>query len=315
MLLGPVDIASAGWANGQIDFRSDQIDMTPNVKGALLMVGSMASFTVNDTLVKVALQELPLFQLVAIRGALATILIYVLARFLGSLHLNFPHHDRWLVALRCLAELSATFFFLTALKSMPLANVTAVLQALPLTVTLGAALFFSEHIGWRRILAIALGFVGMLLIVRPGPEGFSVFSLYALVAVASVTVRDLITRRMSAEVPSMVVTLATSLSITAAAAIASILEGWVPVSAGAGMLVASAAVFVLMGYLFSVMVMRVGDVGFVAPFRYSSLIWALRLGWLVFDEWPDQITMLGAVLVVAAGLFTLFRERTHQVTE
>lgn len=289
--------------------------MTPNVKGALLMMGSMAAFTVNDTLVKAAGQEVPLFQLVALRGLLATILVFALARHLGALHLRFGRHDRWLVAFRCVAELSATFFFLTALMHMPLANVTAVLQALPLTVTLGAALFFSEQIGWRRIMAIALGFAGMLLIVRPGPEGFSIYAMYALIAVICVTARDLITRRMSPEVPSMVVTLATSLTITTGAAIASVFQGWVPMTAGSGMLIASAAVFVLLGYLFSVMVMRVGEVSFVAPFRYSSLIWALGLGWAVFGDWPDRITMLGAALVVSAGLFTLFRERALQASE
>ncbi|WP_170468092.1 DMT family transporter [Ruegeria arenilitoris] len=289
--------------------------MTPNVKGALLMMGSMAAFTVNDTMIKAAGADLPLFQMVAMRGVLATVLVFLLARHLGALHMNFPRHDKWLVAARCLAELSATFFFLTALLHMPLANVTAVLQALPLTVTLGAVLFFGEHIGWRRILAIGMGFVGMLLIVRPGPDGFSIYAVYALIAVASVTVRDLITRRMSIHVPSLAVTLATSLSITVAAGIATAVTGWEPVPTGAGVLVACAAVFVLTGYLCSVMVMRVGDVGFVAPFRYSSLIWALALGWLVFGDWPDTITMLGAVLVVAAGLFTLFRERRSHAVE
>ncbi|SDX50316.1 S-adenosylmethionine uptake transporter [Ruegeria halocynthiae] len=279
------------------------------------MVASMAAFTINDALVKLVGQSIPLFQLVAMRGALATVLVFILARHLGALHIEFPRHDRWLIIFRCVAELVATFFFLTALMHMPLANVTAVLQALPLTVTLGAALFFGEVIGWRRIAAITLGFVGMLLIVRPGPEGFSIYAIYALVAVASVTVRDLITRRMSAEVPSMVVTLATSLSITLAATAASLIEGWAPVSTSSGAMVAGAAVFVLMGYLFSVMVMRVGEIGFVAPFRYSSLIWALGLGWAVFGDWPDAITMLGAVLVVGAGMFTLFRERSRHADE
>lgn len=275
------------------------------------MMGSMAAFTINDTLVKLVGQAIPLFQLVAMRGALATVLVFFLARHLGALHVDFSRHDKWLIAFRCVAELAATFFFLTALMHMPLANVTAVLQALPLTVTMGAALFFGEVIGWRRIVAIALGFFGMILIVRPGPDGFSIYAIYALIAVAAVTARDLITRRMSADVPSMVVTLATSLSITLAATIASILEGWVPISTGPGMMIAGAAVFVLMGYLFSVMVMRVGEVGFVAPFRYSSLIWALGLGWVVFGDWPDGITMLGAALVVGAGMFTLFRERSR----
>ncbi len=289
--------------------------MTPNMKGALLMMGSMAAFTINDTIVKSVGQEVPLFQLVAMRGSLATILVFVLARYLGALHLRFPPHDRWLVLARCLAELSATFFFLTALMHMPLANVTAVLQALPLTVTMGAALLFGETVGWRRTLAIAVGFVGMLLIVRPGPDGFSIYSIYALIAVASVTIRDLITRRMSAEVPSMVVTLATSLAVTVSFGVASAVEGWVPVTPTSGAMIASAAVFVLLGYLFSVMVMRVGEVGFVAPFRYSSLIWALALGWFVFGDWPDALTMAGAALIVGAGLFTLFRQKLRESSE
>ncbi len=289
--------------------------MTPNVKGALLMMGSMAAFTFNDALIKAAGAEVPLFQMVAMRGVLATVLVYLLTRHLGALHLNFPRHDKWLVAARCVAELSATFFFLTALLHMPLANVTAVLQALPLTVTLGAVVFFGEQIGWRRVLAIALGFLGMLLIVRPGPDGFSIYAIYALVAVVSVTIRDLITRRMSIHVPSLAVTLATSFTITVAAGCASLASGWQPVPTGAGLMVACAAVFVLTGYLCSVMVMRVGDVGFVAPFRYSSLIWALALGWLVFGDWPDAVTLFGAALVVGAGLFTLFRERHSHAAE
>lgn len=289
--------------------------MTPNMNGALLMMGSMAAFTINDTIVKSVGQDVPLFQLVAMRGSLATLLVYILARHLGALHLRFPRHDRWLVLARCLAELSATFFFLTALMHMPLANVTAVLQALPLTVTMGAALFFGESVGWRRTLAIIVGFVGMILIVRPGPDGFSIYSVYALIAVASVTTRDLITKRMSPEVPSMVVTLATSLAVTVSFGIASTVEGWVPVSPTSGALVAAAALFVLLGYLFSVMVMRVGEVGFVAPFRYTSLIWALVLGWFVFRDWPDAVTMAGAALIVGAGLFTLFRQKLRESSE
>ena len=283
--------------------------MSSNTQGAFLMMGSMAAFTINDAIVKAAAADLPLFQLVAMRGVLATTLIYVLSRHLGTLLLNFPRRDKILVAFRCVAEVGATFLFLSALVHMPLANVTAVLQALPLTVTLGAAILFKEPVGWRRAAAIAVGFAGMLLIVRPGPEGFNIYALYALAAVTMITARDLLTRRMSAAVPSMVVTLATSTTITLTAALASLDTGWVPVAPATGMMVASAAVFVLMGYLFSVMVMRVGEVGFVAPFRYSSLIWALLLGFAVFGDWPDPLTLFGAALVVAAGLFTLFRER------
>ncbi len=276
------------------------------------MMGSMAAFTINDTIVKLLGDALPLFQIITLRGALTCLWLFLLARYMGALHLNFPVRDRWLVLARCGTEVGATFFFLTALMNMPLANVTAVLQVLPLTVTLGAALVFGETIGWRRMLAIAAGFCGMLLIVRPGPEGFSLHAGFALTAVACVTGRDLLTRRMSSSVPSLTVSLATAISVTCAGALASLTVEWQPLTPELGGMVLATSLFILLGYTLSVMVMRVGvgEVGFVAPFRYSGLLWALVLGWLVFGHWPDAITMLGGGLVVAAGLFTLFRERS-----
>ncbi|SPJ31221.1 DMT family transporter [Falsiruegeria mediterranea] len=283
--------------------------MAPNIRGALIMMGSMAAFTFNDAIMKQLGASVPLFQLITMRGVLTCALLYVLARYLGKVDLRIPKGDRFLVVVRCVAEVATTYFFLNALMNIPLANVTAVLQALPLTVTLGAALFFGERVGWRRFLAIGIGFCGMLLIVRPGPDGFNIYSLYALAAMLLVTLRDLVTRKMSAEVPSMTVTLATAVSVTVVAAVVSTTETWVPVSLSLMALVVTAAVFVLLGYMCSVMVMRVGDVSFVAPFRYTSLIWALLLGFVLFGDWPDPVTLLGAGIVVATGLFTLFRER------
>lgn len=283
--------------------------MSPNLSGALLMMGSMAAFTINDTCIKATGGAMPLFQLVTLRGLLTSVMIYILARRLGSLTLRLPRRDWVLIALRSASEVAATLFFLTALMNMPLANVTAVLQVLPLTVTLGAALFFAESVGWRRALAIGVGFCGMLLIVRPGPDGFSPHAIYALAAVGCVTVRDLTTRRMSAQVPSMTVTLAAALSVTVFAAAASLTDDWVAVEARSGLLIAAASVCILLGYLCSVAAMRVGDVSFVAPFRYTGLLWALVLGWLVFGHWPEPLTLLGAAIVVGTGLFTLYRER------
>ena len=273
------------------------------------MMASMAAFTINDTFVKLVGQTIPLFQLLTLRAILSTILLALLAYALGQLRFSMPRQDRGLIALRCLAEIAAAYFFLSALLAMPLANVTAILQVLPLTVTLGAALFFGEQVGWRRMLAIAAGFAGMLLIVRPGPDGFTQHAMFALAAVAAVTLRDLVTRRMSAKVSSMTVTVLTSASILVFAGLASLGIEWQPVSMREGGLIAASAVFIMGGYAFSVMVMRVGEVSFIAPFRYTGLLWALILGWLVFGDWPDAVTMLGAGIVVASGIFTLYRER------
>ncbi|WP_146346103.1 DMT family transporter [Falsiphaeobacter marinintestinus] len=286
--------------------------MQPNLQGALLMMGSMAAFTINDTLVKAVGGTVPLFQIITLRGAVATLLLFVLARQLGAIDFRMSRHDAGLVALRSLSEIGATYFFLTALMNMPLANVTAILQILPLSVTLGAAVFFGEQVGWRRMLAILIGFCGMLLIVRPGPDGFSPHAIYALAAVGCVTMRDLTTRRMSAQVPSLTVTLTASTTIFIVAGLASLTDDWVPLNSLELALIAGSSVFILLGYLFSVMVMRIGDVSFIAPFRYTGLIWALLLGWAVFGDWPDPITLLGATIVVSTGLFALSRERARR---
>jgi drug/metabolite transporter (DMT)-like permease len=283
--------------------------MSPNTKGALLMMASMAAYTINDALIKATDGALPLFQLLTLRGVMTLVLVLVLAARMRALDFRMTWHDFMLLAVRCLTEIAATYCFITALLHMPLANISAVLQMLPLTVTLGAALFFREAVGWRRSVAIAVGFVGMLLIVRPGADGFNIYSAYALGAVFAVTLRDLVTRRMSPDLPSMTVTVAVSAAILGFGLLGSIGEQWQPVELKNWALLAGSSIFIMGGYQFSVQVMRVGDVSFIAPFRYTGLLWALVLGWLIFGDWPDGLTMLGATIVVGTGLFTLFRER------
>ncbi len=283
--------------------------MSDNMKGAVLMIFSMASFTFNDTFIKLIGPEMPLFQLLFLRGVVTSVFIYIMARSMGALRYRLPLSDWRLIGVRSASEIGAAYFFLTALMNMPIGNVTAVLQVIPLTVTLASAVLFREAIGWRRMLAILVGFFGMLLIVRPGPDGFGIYSAYALAAVFCVTVRDLSTRRMSAAVPSMLVTLSASVTVMLFSAVAMQGESWVAVTTRQAALLGGASVFIIGGYLFSVMVMRVGDVGFVAPFRYTGLLWALLLGFLVFGDWPDALTLLGATIVVATGVFTLLRER------
>ena len=283
--------------------------MSPNTLGALLMMAAMAAFTVNDTLLKLTDGAVPLAQLLFLRGVVSTVLIYALARSLGALRFQVARRDWGLIAVRSAAEVGAAFFFVTALLNMPLANVTAILQALPLTVAVGAALVFREPLGWRRMSAIMIGFMGMLLIVRPGSDGFSLWSAYALMAVMCVTVRDLATRRLSPDVPSMTVTLASSVAVTLCFGGASTVTDWVPLTLPLAALIGGASIVIMAAYFFSVRAMRVGDISFIAPFRYTGLIWALVLGWLVFGDWPSNLTLVGALIVVAMGLFTLYREQ------
>ena len=283
--------------------------LSDNMRGAGLMMIAMAAFTFNDTAMKTLSGEVPLFQAIFLRGALTTLWLALLGRAMGGLKFRLSRRDWGAISLRTFCEGAATFLFLTALFHAPIANVTAILQSLPLTVALGAAVFLREPLGWRRIIAILVGLAGVLIIVRPGAEGFTVWSLYALAAVGFVTIRDLSVRRLSAAVPSLTVALVGAASITLAAGLISLATGWVALSGAQMARIALASLFILAGYLASVMTMRQGEIGFIAPFRYTGILWALVLGWLVFGEWPDNLTLIGAAIVVAMGLFTLWRER------
>lgn len=280
-----------------------------NVRGATFMVASCLAFTANDTLIKGVSGSLPLFQAILIRGIVATLLIAVIARAAGQLRLPASRQDRRLVALRCLGEAGGTLGFLTALFHMPIANASAILQSVPLVITLAAALVFGETVGWRRYVAIAIGFCGVLIIVRPGAEGFNAYALWALASVGFITLRDLSTRRMSPGVPVLGLVVATSLATTTLGAVGLAIEGWVPVRPAEVLELCAAAVCLLGGYFFGVNAMRLGEIGAVQPFRYSLLLWAIFFGILVFGEWPDAWMIAGSAIIVGTGLYTLHRER------
>lgn len=282
--------------------------MNDNLKGACFMMASMATFTFNDAVIKYVAQGLPTFQMVFLRGVGATLLLVALAYATGAMRQPIPREDwKWVIG-RSLAEVASFVPFILALTHMPLANLVAILQALPLVITAAGALFLGERVGWRRWTAISVGFVGILLIVRPGGADFDIWSLVALSAVVMITLRELLTRRLSRAVPSLKVAIFTAVGVMTLGLMVTVPSGWEPVTAGQGGLIALASVFILGGYLFSIMAMRVGEVAAVTPFRYSALIWGLLLGWAVFGEWPKPLTLIGAALVVSTGVYTLLRE-------
>jgi drug/metabolite transporter (DMT)-like permease len=273
------------------------------------MAVSMAVFTMNDAITKAVSSEMNFGQMMLVRGVVAIMLIAGLAWHQGALR---PLRTLMMkpVALRVIGEVGGTISFLAAIVHLPLANTAAIFQALPLAVTLGAALIFGEPVGWRRWSAIAAGFIGVLIIVRPGLAGFSQFSLFALVSVVFCAVRDLATRQIPAQIPSLFITLLTTVTVTlAGAAILFPLGGWTPPSNRGLGLLTLAAVLLLIGYQCVIMALRTGDISAVAPFRYSALLWAMLLGYVVFGDVPDAMMVLGATIIVASGLYAFYRER------
>jgi drug/metabolite transporter (DMT)-like permease len=287
--------------------------LSDNVRGALMMAVAMLAFSSNDAAMKSLSGELPLFQAIFLRGIVTTIAMIILAGVFGQLRFRLGRQDFILVCVRSLAEVAAAWTFLTALFNMQLANVTAILQALPLVMTFAGALFLKEPIGWRRLSASIVGFMGVLMIVQPGGESFNIYSIYALLTVGLVVIRDLAARRMSRDVPSMFAATFAAGTVTAFAGFGSLFIEWAPVTGHSAVVLGSAASAVLIGYLMSVSAMRVGEISFVAPFRYVGLLASLILGVVIFGQLPSTLALLGCVVVVGSGLFIFRRER--QLTE
>ena len=281
---------------------------TPNLRAASFMSISMAAFTMNDAITKSLVDEMNAGQVMFVRGVFATILVAVLAwqqkALVAPLRALHP-----LVLVRGVCELGATITFLTALAYMPIANISAILQSLPLAVTMGAALFFGEPVRWRRWLAISIGFAGVVVIVKPGAEGFNIYALFALASVLFCAMRDLATRGLPPEIPSLLVSTVTAAVVALfGAVLIAPMGGWTELTLESTGRLAGAALLLFPGYVFIILAMRTGEISFVAPFRYTALLWAILLGIVFFDEVPDAVMLVGATLVIGSGLYSLYRE-------
>lgn len=284
-----------------------------NLRGSLLMVAAMAGFALEDVLIKQMAVTLPMGQVIALLGCGGALNFGALTiargrRLLSPALLSRP------VMLRNLGEVIATASFVSALVLTTLSGVAAILQAAPLAVTLGAALFLGASVGWRRWTAIGAGFLGVILVIQPGLAGFTPASLLAVLAVAAIALRDLSSRAVPPEVSSIQLSAWAFASLIPTGLVMMLAMGTAPVMPGAPDLVRLGAAFVVggLGYYALVGAARTGEVAVVIPFRYTRLVFAMILGGLVFGERPDPLMLAGAALIVVAGLYTIWREaRAH----
>ncbi|MDA7430321.1 DMT family transporter [Primorskyibacter aestuariivivens] len=281
-----------------------------NLRGALLMVLAMAGFAIEDMCIKLMAGALPVGQILILLGAggalaFGGVCIAQRRRLFPRAMLRAP------LLLRNGAEVIGTLGFVTAITTIDLSVASAILQATPLVVTLGAALFLGEVVGWRRWSAILVGFAGVLVIIRPGLEGFVPASLFAVIGMLGLALRDLATRRVTADITSMQVSFQAFLMLIPTGAILMALAGDAPapVDLRIGMILLAAISVGLVAYFMIVTAMRIGEVSFVTPFRYSRMIFALAIGMAVFGERPDAATWAGMGIIMASGLYTLWRER------
>lgn len=275
------------------------------------MLLSMALFAVEDMFLKWAASGLPVGMVIFVAGAFGAPVFALLARVEGRRVLTMAALQRP-VLLRNAGEMLATFAYINALAVVDLSTVSAVLQAVPLAVTLGAALFLREQVGWRRWSAIAVGFAGVLLVIRPGMEGFRPESLWVLISVAGLALRDLAARAIPAAFSTAQVSCWGLLSVALLGAVMMVPGGAVvPDATQVGVLL-GALVFGTAGYWAVVAATRTGEVSVVAPFRYARLVFAMAIGVFVFQERPDALMLMGAALVIGSGLYAFARERARK---
>lgn len=284
--------------------------MTDNLRGILAILASSAGFVVNDALVKLATAELPTSQIIVLRGIMATIILAMATTFARSWRppgvLMQPA-----MLIRLAAAAGATLFIVAALRHLPLATTSAILQVTPLVVTAGAALLLGAEVGWRRWLASIVGFAGVLLIVKPGSASFVPEAWIALTALAFTATRDLTTRFIDHSTPSLLIATVSSLVVTLGGGALALFEPWVTPSQYVLWLLLGAAICLYFAYYLGVVAMRIGELAVVSPFRYSLVLLALLLGYLMWGHVPDLISCGGIALICGSGLYLLHRERVR----
>lgn len=283
-----------------------------NLRGIVLMIASMAGFAAEDMFIKWAASDLPAGQILLLIGLAGGAVFALFARMQGQRTLT-PAALHPAVLGRNAGEMIGTYGFVTALTLAPLSTVSAVAQAMPLAVTMGAALFLGERVGWRRWTAITVGFFGVLLIIRPGFDGFDPNALWAVLAVFGLGARDLFTRKMPASITTM------QLSVWGFLAVALLGAGMLLTSGGGKLptgaqtgYIGGALAFGIAAYWALTAANRLGEMSVITPFRYSRLVFGVTLGVVVFSERPDMLTLLGGLIIIGSGLYTFARERARK---
>lgn len=281
-----------------------------NRRGIIAMTTAMSLFCCNDALMKLAREAFPTGQAVALRTCFAVVAALVMVVMMGDWR-KLPRGLKPVVLARGVMEALCALTFIWALGLLPLANITAIVMASPLLIILLAVLLRIESVGWRRTLALTVGFIGVLIVMRPSADGFSLAALIALAGASLVAIRDLMTRFISSDVPSTVISLTSTLIVGLLACSMGALETWQSPWRIEMLYLGLAAILVTAGSFCIISAFRDTDVAVVAGYRYSVVLVAVLIGWLVWGETPDSIAFAGIALIVGSGLYTLHRQRVR----
>ncbi|WP_371169816.1 DMT family transporter [Aliiroseovarius sp. 2305UL8-7] len=283
-----------------------------NIRGIILITFSMAAFSTEDAFIKSMARGIPVSEVLVILGIGGMLAFGAITYWQRGTLAPLVHRDMRspMMLWRDASEGLAAMFFVTALSLVPISTVAAVFQATPLAITAGAALFLGEKVGWRRWSAVIIGFIGVLIIIRPGSDSFQIAALLPLAAVFGIAVRDLITRQMDPSIPSVSVAFYGFAAVVPAGLLMTPFNDPFVVPHGVEWIyILCAMIAGVSGYYAIVQAMRIAETSIIMPFRYLRLIFSMILGFIIFSERPDFWTYFGAAIVIGTGIYTFWREQ------
>jgi drug/metabolite transporter (DMT)-like permease len=288
--------------------------MSPATRGILAMSASVVVFIFNDALIKLAAENMPAIQAIGLRGIFATgwCLLAIVA---SGLWREVPGLFHRQVMLRGLLEAGAAIFYLIALFHIPFAIATAVGLSTPFLLTLLAVLILKEDVRWRRWTAICIGFVGVIMVIQPRPGDLNAWTWLVVGASLAGAFRDVMGRYVPASIPTLVVSLSSAVCVALVGCIWALIEGWQPVGQREVLLLLGSSLLLASGYQFLMIALRSGaEMSLIGSLRYASVLWAIAIGYVVWDEVPNWLAVAGIVVIVTSGLYILRRERTRGVS-
>lgn len=280
---------------------------TVNRRGMLFMVLAMALFSANDAGTKFAVREVPVSEVMFLRGVFALVFIAVVLWWRGELR-DTPKVFDWQVSLRGFAEAASGVLLISAFALIPLGNVITIVQLVPFIMTIIGAALLGERVGWRRWMSVAAGFLGVLFVVKPGTAVFDTASLFALAATFTILSRDMLARSIGTRIPAFIVTLGSIVAGLLVGAAGSMFQTWQVPGALVILSAVISGVCLVLAQFFIVLAYRGTELSAVAPFRYSIVLFAVMYGLLIFSEIPDHWSLAGMAIMILSGLYMLHRE-------
>ena len=279
------------------------------VRAIISMIIAMAFLTISDVFIKLLSPSVSTGAIVFFLG-LGTTLFFATSIKLQRGPIFSWHYFHWTVVLRNIGEVTAALGMVISLTYVPLVTVTALLQSQPLLLTAAGAVFLGEKVGVRRLAAVLLGFCGVMIIMRPGAEDFSIYSLLTIIALLGMVIRDIGARLAPQTVPTLPMALYGSMVVSCLGLVMMMLSDDTLLPSGIvwlyvfGMAIASSV-----GIFFITRAMRLGEVSAISPFRYVKIIFGIGAGILLLDEQVDAAMLVGSTIVTVAGIYAFMRER------